>query len=111
MRSDSESTDAGKPQSTGSESTEEAKKTGVKSPGIGLTNTLGETSEQRIGSAGELGPEKPEIVAKNVETTKAAYSSGSKPANKGQNATPAETETTDYGQTETKHGPTDTTGS
>ncbi len=100
MSSGSEPADAGKTQST-DETAEAARNTGGKSPGAGLTNTLGETPEQRVGDAGHFGPENPETVAENVKTTKAAFSSGTKPGNIGQTETPAETETTDYGQTDT----------
>ncbi len=100
MSSGSEPVDAGKTQST-DETTEAARNTGGKSPGTGMFNTLGETPEQRVGGAGQIGQESTEMAAENVKTTKSAFSSGSKPANKGQTETPAETETTDYGQTDT----------
>lgn len=101
MSSGSEPVDAGKTQST-DEANEAARNTGGKSPGAGMFKNLDATPEQRVGDAGQIEPENPEIVAENVKTTKAAFSSGSKPANKGQRETPAETETTDYGQTDTK---------
>jgi len=100
MSSSSESVNTGNTQHT-DEKMEEARNTGGKSPGVGMFDTLGETQEQRVGDAGHIGPENPETVAENVKTTKAAFSSGSKPADKGQDESPAETETTNYGQTDT----------
>lgn len=100
MSSGSESSDTGQTQST-DETAEAARNTGGKSPGAGLTNTLGETTEQRVGDAGQFGRESPETAAENVKTTEAAFSSGTKPSNVGQTQTPAETETTGTEQTGT----------
>jgi len=110
MSSGSEPTNVGNSQPS-DETNEEARNTGGKSPGVGMFNTLDATPEQRVGNAGQFGPENPETVAENVKTTKAAFSSGSKPADKGQRESPAETETTDYGQTDTNYRQTDTPGS
>jgi hypothetical protein len=100
MNANSESDDKGKTPST-DEKTEAAKNTGGKSSGAGLTNTLGDTTEQRVGDAGSIAPTSPASTSENKKTTKAAFSAGTKPANKGQRETPAETETTDFGQTDT----------
>ena len=107
MSSGSESTDAGKTQSSGGMSEANTSSGGKtpgtgQAPGAGLGNTLDQTPEQRVGDAGQIGQENPEIASDNVKTTKAAFSGGTKPGNIGQTQTPAETETTDYGQTETK---------
>lgn len=101
LSSGSESADTGKTPST-DETTEAAKNTGGKTPGAGLENTLSEPTEQRVGDAGNIAQTSPESTAENKKTTEAAFSSGTKPANKGQTETPAETETTDFGQTDTK---------
>src|SRR3989442_1135166 len=100
MSSGSESADTGQTPSTG-ETTEAAKNTGGKSPGAGLKNTLGESTEQRVGDAGQIGPESPEMAAKNIKTTREAFSAGTKPGTIGQTQTPAETETTGTEQTGT----------
>ncbi|HCI80790.1 MAG TPA: hypothetical protein DHW02_13985 [Ktedonobacter sp.] len=83
MNTDSESTNTGNTQSTGGES-----------PGAGLTNTMGESLEQRVGNAGHITPQSPEVNAENVKTTEAAFSSGTKPADKGQTDSSGETNTT-----------------
>ena len=110
MNSNSESTNTGNTQST-DQKNEAAKNTGGKSTGAGLTNTLGETPEQRVGDAGYIAPTSSESETENKKTTEAAFSGGTKPANLGQTESSAETETTDYGQTKTNYGQTDSSGS
>lgn len=100
MSTDSEPTNVGNTEST-SEKNEEAKNTGGKSPGAGLQNTLGQSTEQRVGDAGYIAPTTPESTKENQQTTQAAFSSGTKPANAGQTQSPAETETTGTEQTGT----------
>ncbi|MDQ6661792.1 MAG: hypothetical protein M3Z24_12610 [Chloroflexota bacterium] len=50
------------------------------------------------GDAGHIGPESPKIVADEVKTTEAAFSSGTKPADIGQTDSSGQTGTTSTGQ-------------
>ena len=92
MSSGTEPAQSGQTPSTG-DTNEAAKNTGGKSPGAGLTNTLGESTEQRVGDAGEIKPESPDMSAKRIKTTQEAFSGGTKPANTDQTQTPAQSET------------------
>lgn len=96
MSSDSEPAEAGKIQSTS-----EAKQ--GKGSGAGQANTPEQFVGQRIGDAGSITPTSPESTTENKKTTEAAFSSGTKPGNMGQTQTPAETESTDFGQTDTTY--------
>ncbi len=70
MNANSEANDKGKTPST-DEKTEAARNTGGKSSGAGLTNTLGDSTEQRVGDAGSFAPISPASTTENKKTTRA----------------------------------------
>ncbi|MEO8954684.1 MAG: hypothetical protein ACR2H5_02010 [Ktedonobacteraceae bacterium] len=61
--------------------------------GASQTNTPAQFAGQRIGDAGHITPESPEIVAQDIKTTEAAFSSGTKPADVGQTGSSGQTGT------------------